>query len=260
MKKKTQTLFLVFSTLLLLVSVTGSAQAQSSPPDFTGTWNVVTSKGKKMVITLEQIRRTTVTGSYTPINGLTASYRSSDSSINGLVKVSAWRAEPVPQTLGSIRGRLTDNVLRFTWIQDDGQGSGRITLSSNGESFEGTFSATRNPDDTSGGTLKGTRAPNFAGAWQGKLGDGGIQLILQQAGPGVTGQLNINSAPFVIKEGRVVDNTLRFNVVRPGRPLGNGANLPDEFLGVGELVMNKGGKSFTGKVLGAATSANLIAR
>ena len=155
---------------------------------------------------------------------------------------------------------MKDNVLRFTWSQDEGRRAGRLMLSSDGESFEGTYSATRNPDDTSGGTLKGTRAPNFAGAWQGKFGDGGLQIILQQAGSEVTGQLNINSALFAIKGGKVVGNTLRFNVVRAGRPLGNGANSPDEYVGTGELVMQAGGKSFKGTVLGAAASANLVGR
>jgi len=275
MKKKTQTLLLVFSTLLLLVSVTGSAQDRhrGNSPDlgsaqdrrrgnssnFTGTWNTVTGKGKKIVITLEQDRRNDVTGYY-GINGLTGSYKPLDGSNNGFVKVS-WSAEPVTQSASSITGRVTDNVLRFTWSQDDHRhGAGRFTLSSDGESFEGTFSMTDNPDDTSGGTWNGTRQHSFAGAWQGKFGDGALQLILQQAGSEVTGQLNVNSAQFGIKGGKVVGNTLRFNVVRPGRPLGNGANLPDEYVGTGELVMDRGGKSFKGKVLGAATSANLVGR
>jgi hypothetical protein len=271
MKKKTQTLPLVFSTFLLLVSVTVSAQGQpatgsaqdrlrGNSPVFTGTWNTVTGKGKKIVITLEQNRHNIVSGYY-GVNGLTGSYKSSDSSINGFVNVS-WRAEPVLQNLSSITGTVTNNVLRFTWTQDDRRhGAGRITLSSDGESFEGTYSMTENPDDTSGGTWKGTRQHSFAGAWQGKFGDGALQLILQQSGQAVTGQVKVNSAEFgEIRGGSVVGNTLRFTLVRPGRPLTNGAYFPDQVLGNGELVMNIGERSFKGTILGAAASGTLLGR
>src|ERR1041384_5721895 len=72
MKKTTQTLLLVFSTLLLLVFVTVSAQgypAQTKRTDlsnFTGVWNTITGKGEKLVITLRHERDDpgVVTGSY----------------------------------------------------------------------------------------------------------------------------------------------------------------------------------------------------
>ena len=184
-----------------------------------------------------------------------------DGSIFGFQKVSASTAEPALQSLGRIRGYVKDNALIFTWHQDDAQGAGRFTLSSDGESFEGSFSATSNPDDTSGGTWNGTRRYSFTGAWQGKLGDGVLQLMLQQAGDQVMGQLRLNSAEFVIREGSVgAGNTLRFKVVRPGRPMLNGRLSPDEYLGTGELVMDKGGKSCKGTVLGSATSGTLVGR
>ena len=264
MKKTTQTLLLAFSTLLLLVSVTGSAQGQPSyRPNFTGTWNAVTDKGKKIVITLRHDRSdfSVVTGNYLPDHGLTGSYKPLDRSNNPFVKVS-WRAEPVLQTAASISGRVTDNVLRFTWAQDNAQGAGRFTLSSDGESFEGTYSRTNNPDDTSGGTWNGTRAPNFAGAWRGKLGESFLELTLQQNGDRVTGQFNVNSNhDWFFKDGIVVGNTLRFTVVRRNiMALPNARNLPDEVLGSGELVMNAGGKSFKGTVLGTAASGTHIGR
>jgi hypothetical protein len=257
MKKTTQSLLLVFSTLLLLVSVTVSAHAQAG--DFSGNWSVVTDKGKTLFFKLEQGPRG-VTGSY-PVNGLTGSHRPSDGSNYGIVKVSASTAQPVMQSLGFIRGTVKDGVLRFTWRQDNGQGTGRLTLSSDGESLEGTYSAPNNPDDTSGGTLNGTRVHSFAGAWRGKLGEGGFELVLQQAGAyQVTGRINLNSAIFDIREGRADAKTLRFMVVRPGRPLPNGARSPDEVLGIGELAMERGGKSFTGRILNADASGTLIAR
>ena len=263
MKKKTQTLLLAFSTLLLLVSVTGSAQGQPSyRPNFTGTWNAVTDKGKKIVITLRHDRSdfSVVTGNYLPDHGLTGSYKPLDGSINGFLNVS-WRAEPVPQNMSWIKGTATDNVLRFTWAQDNAQGAGRFTLSSDGESFKGTYSRTNNPDDTSGGTWNGTRQHSFAGAWQGKLGESFLELILQQSGDRVTGQFNVNSNhDWFFKDGIVVGNTLRFTIVRRNRMALPNQYLPDEYVGTGELVMNIGGKSFKGTILGTAASGTHIGR
>jgi hypothetical protein len=48
-KRTTQTLLLVFSTLLLLVSVTVSAQGQPEPlraANFSGVWNATTDQGE----------------------------------------------------------------------------------------------------------------------------------------------------------------------------------------------------------------------
>ena len=172
------------------------------------------------------------------------------------MKVSASTAEPVLQNQSWIKGTVTGNVLRFTWGEDGGQGAGRFTLSSDGESFEGTFSRTNNPDDTSGGTWNGTRVHSFAGAWRGKFGDGGFELVLSGRGDVVAGQLNINSVIYVIRESRVdANNTLRFLVVRPGY-----GHIPDVPIGNGELVMDAGGTSFKGKILNAPTSGTLIAR
>jgi hypothetical protein len=267
MKKTTQTLLLVFSTLLLLVSVTGSAQgqpAQDRPrgksPAFTGTWNTITNKGKTIVMTLrhERADSSLVTGSYS-VNGLTGSNKASDGSINGFVKVS-WSAEPVLQNMSSIKGTMTGNVLRFTWAEDGGGGAGRFTISSDGESFEGTFSRTNNPDDTSGGTWNGTRAPNFAGAWGAKLGDTGLELIFQQTADRVTGQVRGFSYDVIIRDGKVVGNTLLFTVERADPTVLPGRAPRYQVMGTGELVMDRGSKSFRGTFLGAATSATLVAR
>jgi hypothetical protein len=245
MKKTTQTLLLVFSTLLLLVFVTVSAQgypAQTKRTDlsnFTGVWNTITGKGEKLVITLRHERDDpgVVTGSYHLLGDM--------------------KDKPLD---GALNGTVTKNVLRFTWSSDKDRRAGRFTLSSDGESFEGTYSPTRNPDDTSGGTWSGTRAPNFAGAWQAKLGGSVMLLLLQQTGDQVGGQLKMNSADFgVITKGVVVGNTLSFKIMRPGKAP-NGLNRPYEYVGTGELVMDAGGKSFKGKVLGTATSGTLLGR
>lgn len=267
MKKKTaQTLLLIFSSLLLLVSVTVSAHAKSPPQDranFTGVWNTVTSKGEKYLITLRHERSdyNTVIGSYRSLSGATGSYQPSDGSIYGFVKVSASTAQPVMQSESSIKGTVDGNVLRFNWFQDSGRGSGKFTLSSDGESFQGTFSATNDFDNASGGTWNGTRVYSFAGAWRGKFGEGGFELVLQQDGSQVTGHININSVIFDIKDGIAdINNKLRFTIVRPGKVLPNGAKLPDEVAGTAELMMDKGGKSFTGKILNADSSGTKVGR
>jgi len=263
-KKTTQTLLLIFSSLLLLVSVTVNAHAKGrpqSPRPFGGVWNTITDKGAKFLVTLRHERsdNNAVIGSYHSLGGVTGSYQPSDGSIQ-IVKVSASTAQPVLQSAGSIKGTVEGNVLRFTWSQDNGRGSGRFTLSSDGESFQGTFSATKNPDDTSGGTWNGTRVYSFAGAWRGKFGEGGFELVLQQAGSQVTGRFNLNSVIFDIKGGIAdANNTLRFTIVRPGKVLPN-AILPDEVLGTGELVMDRGGKSFKGKILNADASGTRVGR
>jgi hypothetical protein len=236
MKKTTQTLLLVFSTLLLIVSVTVSAHAQH-PDYFIGVWNTVTDKGEKFVITLRESSPDVVEGSYQRLGGV------SDKPLDG-----------------GLKGTVRDNVLRFTWSSDKDRRAGRFTISSDGQSLVGTYSATQNPDDTSGGTWNGTRAPSFAGAWQAKMGESTLILLLQQVSDQVTGQLKVNSADLgIIKDGIIDGNTLRFKVVR-ARTLPNGLNSPDEYVGIGELVMDKGGKSFKGNVLGTATSGTFIGR
>jgi hypothetical protein len=103
-----------------------------------------------------------------------------------------------------------------------------------------------------------SRAHSFAGAWHAKLGDATLELILQQAGKQVTGQVKLNSADVgVIREGIVVGNTLRFKIVRVSRTFGV---LREEFMGTGELVMNADGRSFTGNILDTATSGTFVGR
>lgn len=253
-KKTTQTFLLALGTLLLLVSVTASAQAQ----DFSGEWATVTGQGKVINLSIT-LRRKIVTGSFNPPSALSKSYRPGDGSTNGFVKASFSTVEPAMQTAGAINGTVEGNVLRFTWQTDSASGAGRFTLSSDGNSFQGTFSRTTNPDDTSGGTWNGTRKHSFAGAWRGKMGEGALESILQQSGYRVTGQLRVNSADLgMIKDGVVTGNTLRFTLVRAGRILPNGARSPDEYVGTGEFVMEVGERSFNGTLLGAAASGTFL--
>jgi hypothetical protein len=85
-------------------------------------------------------------------------------------------------------------------------------------------------------------------------------LFLQNANK-VVAQLFANNRDLGIIKDSIVDrNTLRFTVWRPGRIITNERLSPDEYIGAGELVMNADGKSFTGTILGSATSGKLIAR
>ncbi len=157
--RKKRILFKVFSGIVLILAGSiSNSYAHDVPVDFRGTWNTVTGKGKKIVITFETVRRTSVTGTYAR-NGLTASYKPLDDAATAFVKVSAISGEPALQNISSITGTVTGYVLRFKWLEDGGRGAGRFTMSSDFRSFQGTFSLTDNPDDSSGGTWNGTRAP-----------------------------------------------------------------------------------------------------
>ena len=55
------------------------------------------------------------------------------------------------RSTGAINGTVNGNVLRFAWVQTDGnRGSGKFVLSSDGRSFQGSYSLGNNPDDVKG--------------------------------------------------------------------------------------------------------------
>src|ERR1041384_5869804 len=99
-----------------------------------------------------------------------------------------------------------------------------------------------------------------SGGWRANFGGTFTTIVLRQAGDQVTGQLNANSAEFgVITDGNVVGNTLSFKIMRPAK-MPNGLYRSYRYAGNGEVVMDEGGKSFTGKVLGTATSGTFLAK
>jgi hypothetical protein len=103
----------------------------------------------------------------------------------------------------------------------------------------------------------------FAGVWQTKSGEQ-IQfpeLLLQQAGDKVVGRLFANRPDVgIIKGGIVERNTLHFQVWRIHSALPFAANLHDEYVGTGELVIDADGRTFRGTILGTATVGTLLAR
>jgi hypothetical protein len=60
-------------------------------------------------------------------------------------------------SVGTINGKLNGNVLRFAWVQRDGnKGTGRFLLSNDGQSFDGSYNFGNNPDAVEG-RWSGTR-------------------------------------------------------------------------------------------------------
>lgn len=253
--KNTQKRILIV-TLVGMVLVAGgftSAHAQS----FAGTWNTITSKGKRMIVNLQMVGRSSeFTGTY-PASGLTrSSHQPSERAGDVFVKVSLTHTGSSMQTISSIKGTVTGNVLRFKWQEDGGQGSGKFILSADGQSFQGTFSKTSDPNDTSGGTWNGIRVPRFDGVWQTAQFP---QLLLQQNVTQVAGHLYGGRPDMgVIRNGVIDGNTLRFTVWREAPP--GPIRMPDQYMGTGELVIAADGRSFKGTLLGVAVSGTRVTR
>jgi hypothetical protein len=84
-------------------------------------------------------------------------------------------------------------------------------------------------------------------------------LLLQQRGSQVTGLLSANRPDLgMIRDGIIDGNTLRFTIWRSRINIPNA--FPDQYAGSGELVMDRGNKSFKGTILGTATSGIRVGR
>lgn len=263
--RKNRIIFTILSGALLVAGLlAGGAMTSNAQttPEFSGKWNTVTSKGKKIVVVLKSTdRRAVVNGTYA-INALSmAGYSDPDDSVEAFAFINASMSSnttPV-QSMSSIRGTVTGNVLRFKWIEDGGHGSGKFTMSADGRSFQGTFSNTDNPDDGSGGTWNGTRAPVFSGVWQMSGGPYPSTYMLIQE-DGLAGHLVAgNPTMGIIKGGSVDGNTLRFTIFRPV-PAGLERYQQEQYMGVAELTMAADGKSFSGKIFGVAATGTRIRR
>jgi hypothetical protein len=58
---------------------------------------------------------------------------------------------------GTISGKMSGNILHFSWVQKDGtRGSGKFVLADDGQSFEGTYNFSNDPDAVEG-SWSGTR-------------------------------------------------------------------------------------------------------
>ena len=108
-------------------SAAGLAKQQLGKPSpaavggFAGSWDAI-ADGVAYQVTLDQ-KGSTVSGRYSGADG----------------------------SAGTIAGSLKRNVLRFSWTQRDGQrGTGKFTLSGDGQSFAGSYNLGKNPDVVEG--------------------------------------------------------------------------------------------------------------
>lgn len=225
-KRIIQTLPVLLGTLLLVVLTTANANGQG-PSTYVGVWNTTTNTGETFALNLALRAGETLVGHYT--------------------------------STGVLRGTVRSRVLRFRWQREGvGEGAGKLTFSTDGQSFQGTISTTDNPDDTTGGSWSGVRAPSFSGAWRGTYAGGALETVLQQSRDQVTGVIKVNSAELgIIRSGAVVGRTLRFSLVRIVFTGGRGR---EEYVGQGELTLDGNGTSFSGSILGTKVSGNLIGR
>jgi hypothetical protein len=55
-------------------------------------------------------------------------------------------------SIGKITGKVSGNVLRFSWTQTDGSsGAGKFALADDGQSFSGSYTLSNDPDQADGG-------------------------------------------------------------------------------------------------------------
>jgi hypothetical protein len=161
-----------------------------------------------------------------------------------------------PGNNGKIEGTVTGKVLLFKWESDGGSGSGRFVMDESQQAFSGTYNRGDNPDEVEA-TWNGNRPAgkggkgspvSFAGDWK-------IQstftwtFSLVQTGAKVTGEGRAANLadPVYLREGIVVGNKLTFKITTSISPVSSG-----------ELVMDEGGKSFKGQLLGRRVTGTLI--
>jgi hypothetical protein len=268
--------------VLLMTSGISSLYAQAAPLDFSGAWETIMMMNGRNPITLTIVQNGDQATASLPGTGKI------EGVVSGRVLRFTWRSD---------RGTGSG---RFVMDEEQRAFYGTINRGSNPDDVDSTWNGVRLvsdewrpgikvPVDKEPQPIPGKRqegepekltkeqqaelekklaeyeeaqknAPaTFAGAWRAKVGESYMELILQQRLDQVTGQVNANSAKLgVITDGRVVKNTLRFTIVR--ERLVSGAIVRDQLLGSAELVMEKGEQSFTGTILGAATSGTLLGR
>lgn len=163
-----------------------------------------------------------------------------------------------PGNNGKIEGTVSGKVLRFKWESDGGSGSGRFVMDEGGQAFSGTYNRGDDPDEVEATwngkhqAYTGGKGPpvSFAGEWAGAVGKDTLTWKLKQTGNQVTGQVQSSYKGFgivLIRDGIVSGNTLRFKL-----DYSNGSGVSVEF------VMDKGGKSFKGKIGVATTTATFV--
>ncbi|MBV9215981.1 MAG: hypothetical protein JO053_07370 [Acidobacteria bacterium] len=220
------------------------------PPSlFAGTWMLANNLGLRIPLTIVQ-NGNKATGLYTAQNG-------------------------------ALEGAVDGKILRFTWKSNKGSGSGEFNISNSGETFAATFKKANGTEITDSGTWGerttatgegvisgqtpttpnqvpepaasvggsgGKTMASFAGSWL--ITEGGIPggMDLTQSGSAVTGYYATNLGSYELIDGKVNGGILRFKLV---------ARTAKGALKVGEVVMERDGKSFKGTVGGLIVTGTL---
>lgn len=169
-----------------------------APASFSGTWKTARRCAPYTVI-LTQVGDK-VTGTYSPGNGKL------------------------------FDGVVTDDTLRFKWIEDGGEGVGELVMSFDGKNFTGTSSAIKPPGFiVAWNTIMPAVVP-FAGKWQTFRDGKAFPLTMLQSGDHVMGLYEGNGK----LEGTISGRVLRFNW------------QSDRGTGSGRFIMEEKNFSFSG--------------
>ena len=130
-------------------------------------------------------------------------------------------------------GVVSDNKLTFKWTQDGGfEGTGEFTMDQDGQGFTGSSTALKPKEFTSTWNTYKPPVTSFAGTWE-TITNAKHQFVLTmvQTGDKVSGVYPRGNGKM---EGTVVGRVLRFKWQSDGGS------------GTGRLVMEDGGKAFSG--------------
>jgi hypothetical protein len=175
--------------------------ARHLDPEFGGAWNLVSGGATKYALTLQQTGNK-VSGSFAPGNG-----RIFD-------------------------GKVSNKTLRFKWTQDGGYvGDGRLKLSDDGQSLDGSFKPTQGPDTTEVSVVASRAPASFHGIWSWKTADTNEDIFSREV---YLKQVGDRVNPNDDFTGVVIGNAFFYNWGATG--LNHN----------GVLVMNADGKSFHG--------------
>jgi hypothetical protein len=135
-------------------------------------------------------------------------------------------------------GEVTGRVLRLRWRHtfDEVTGSGKLTLSDDGQSFTGSWNSTADPEAPAEGPWTGKRGASFAGQWTCDAPPFlGFTMVVSQDGTRASGYYD--QAPGRIAfDGEVTGRVLRLRW----------RHTFDEVTGSGKLTLSDDGQSFTG--------------
>jgi hypothetical protein len=276
----------ILSSVVLLTAAGVSNSYAQKPIDFTGTWQTIMMINGKNSFTVTLVQNgDQVTGSY-------AGNGKIEGTVSGRVLRFTWTSD---RGTGSGRFVMDEKERAFSGTYNKGSNPDDVDSTWSGLRLVGPdwrpgikVPIDKLPLPIPGKKREGAPEPmrkqqqaelekkeaeyqeaqknapaTFAGAWQTWSGEK-IQypdMVLQQAGDKVTGQLSAGRVDLgIFRDGIVTGKILRFEVWRLRSAFPFAPDRQDVYLGTGELVMGADGRSFTGTILGAATSGTLLGR